>query len=274
MIPARTYEERRATAEDVFRGFRNGDGDVGAIYDTLIADFGPYGSFAVDYVMGDVWYRPHLSRRDRSMIVIALLATQRAHEELGAHVEIGLNHGLTRDEIDEIVLQVAAYAGCPAAVAAARVINATFCRLDGVDKRPPREPAESKDDETRRRDAFDVQRTMFGTVAASTPDEVLSTVVDTYGPVGQLAFEWALGEVWARPQLSRRDRSLIVIAILAFLSKPRELAVHVPGAIHHGATQQEVVEVMVQLCVYGGFPRAVEGYLAAKEAFAVMESPA
>jgi 4-carboxymuconolactone decarboxylase len=94
------------------------------------------------------------------------------------------------------------------------------------------------------------------------------------GDVGQLAFDWAFGEVWARPQLTRRDRSLIVVAILTWLGKDQELAFHIPAALNHGLSRDEVTEVMVQMCVYGGFPRAVEGIRAAQQAFAAIDARA
>ena len=127
---------------------------------------GALGSFAVDYVMGDLWSRPQLTRRDRSLVVIAVLASMGSVDELGADVEIGLNHGLSREEIDEVVLQVAAYAGYPMAMAATRVVDRTFCRIDGIDRQPPRSPADAKSDEQRRADATDVLRTLTAGRAA------------------------------------------------------------------------------------------------------------
>ena len=87
------------------------------------------------------------------------------------------------------------------------------------------------------------------------------------GGVGELAFDWAFGELWARTELSRRDRSLVTVAILAIQARAEELAIHIPGALNHGVTRTEVEEVMVQLTVYGGFPRGVEGMRSARSVF-------
>jgi 4-carboxymuconolactone decarboxylase len=62
-----------------------------------------------------------------------------------------------------------------------------------------------------------------------------------------------------------------VVAILTWLGKDRELAFHIPAALNHGLSRDEVREIMVQMCVYGGFPRAVEGMRAAQEAFARLD---
>ena len=274
MTTSRTYEERHRAAEEVFLRMQGGQLDTERAVRAMHRRYGALGSHAVDYVMGDLWSRPQLTRRDRSLVVIAVLASMGSVEELAGHVEIGLNHGLTREEVDEIVLQVAAYAGYPMAMAATRVVDRTFCRIDGVDRQPARRPADAKDDDRRRADAADVLRTLTAGRAAAQPEQALADIVALLGDVGKLAFDWAFGEVWARPQLSRRDRSLIVVAILTWLGKDRELAFHIPAALNHGLSRDEVREIMVQMCVYGGLPRAVEGMRAAQEAFAHLDGTA
>jgi 4-carboxymuconolactone decarboxylase len=272
MTANRTYEERHRVAEEVFLRMQGGQLDTERAIRAMYRRNGALGSFAVDYVMGDLWSRPQLARRDRSLVVIAVLASMGSVEELDAHIQIGLNHGLTREEVEEVVLQVAAYAGYPMAMAASRIVDRVFCRIDGVDRQPARNPADSKSDDQRRADATDVLRTLTAGRAAAEPDQALAGIVEGLGDVGLLAFDWAFGEVWSRPQLSRRDRSLVVVAILTWLSKDRELAFHIPGALNHGLSREEISEVMVQMCVYGGFPRAVEGMRAAREAFARIDA--
>jgi 4-carboxymuconolactone decarboxylase len=255
----RSYEERHAAAAEVLVRLRGGavDGERASL--AFSRRHGALGSFAIDFVLGDLWSRPQLSRRDRSLIVISVLATMGSVEELAAHVEGGLNHGLSREEIDEVLLHVAAYAGFPVALPAARIVDETFCRIDGIERQPPREPAERKDDDRRRADAAEVLATLTGGRAPADPAEARAGVAGSLGAVGELAFDWAFGEVWSR--------RLVVIAILTWLGKDRELAFHIPGGLHHGLSRDEVREVMVQMCVYGGFPRAVEGMRAAEEAF-------
>jgi 4-carboxymuconolactone decarboxylase len=67
------------------------------------------------YAWGDIWSRPGLDRRTRSCITLAMLAAMGHDEELAMHVRAALRNGLTTDEIKEVLLQVAAYAGVPAA---------------------------------------------------------------------------------------------------------------------------------------------------------------
>ena len=75
----------------------------------------PFQDLITRYAWGDIWSRPGLSRADRSMITIALLATLRQEHELAMHVRAALRNGVTAGQIQEVLLQVAVYAGVPAA---------------------------------------------------------------------------------------------------------------------------------------------------------------
>jgi 4-carboxymuconolactone decarboxylase len=259
--------ERRANGIDLLRTLGGSAYDPAQSAAGMVRRHGALGSFAVDHVLGNLWSRPQLSRRDRSLIVVTFLATIGSIDELRSHVNGALNHGVTRAEVEEIVLQVAGYAGFPMAMQASRIVDEVFRAIDGVERLADRGEAVSKDDPDRWRDATDVLRTLFAGRMPAEPEAARAGLVDALGGVGELAFDWAFGELWSRTQLSRRDRSLVTVAILAILARAEELAVHVPGALNHGVTREEVEEVMVQLTVYGGFPRAVEGMRAARRAF-------
>ena len=75
---------------------------------------------------GDVWERPQLSKRDRSMIVVATLIALGRSEQLKGHLERALANGVTREEIGEIITHLAFYAGWPASMTAGRVAKEVF----------------------------------------------------------------------------------------------------------------------------------------------------
>ena len=91
--------------------------------DAFTADFQ---RFVTRYAWGGIWSRSGLDRRTRSVITLTVLATLRAEEELAMHVRAALRNGLTADEIKEVLLQVAVYAGVPAANAAFAVAQRTL----------------------------------------------------------------------------------------------------------------------------------------------------
>ena len=75
----------------------------------------PFQDFITRYAWGDVWSRPGLSRAERSMITLAMLAALQHENELAMHVRAALRNGLRPEQIQEVLLQVAVYAGVPAA---------------------------------------------------------------------------------------------------------------------------------------------------------------
>jgi 4-carboxymuconolactone decarboxylase len=83
------------------------------------------------YAWGEIWSRPGLDRRTRSAITLAVLTALRAENELGMHVRAALRNGLTPEEIAEVLMHTAVYAGVPAANAAFAVAQETM-RADGI----------------------------------------------------------------------------------------------------------------------------------------------
>ena len=79
---------------------------------------------------GSVWSRPGLNRKTRHLITIAMLATLGNHEELAMHIRATRNTGVTREEVKEVLLQVAVYAGIPAANAAVAIAKRVYDEMD------------------------------------------------------------------------------------------------------------------------------------------------
>ncbi|HJY68180.1 MAG TPA: 4-carboxymuconolactone decarboxylase [Streptosporangiaceae bacterium] len=92
-----------------------GDEHVDRAVATTTSFTEPFQDFITRYAWGDVWSRPGLSRAERSMITLAMLAALQHENELAMHVRAALRNGLTPEQIQEVLLQVAVYAGVPAA---------------------------------------------------------------------------------------------------------------------------------------------------------------
>jgi 4-carboxymuconolactone decarboxylase len=232
----------------------------GSAVEPMEERWGPLGSWATDHVLGDLWSRPQLSRRDRSLIVVTFLIVVGAEDELRTHAAGALNHGVTRAEIDEILVQCASYAGFPITLAARRVIDRA------LDDHPQRSPAARFSDAERRERATAVLHQMTGGRTSSEPEAARAALVATLGGVGELAFDWAFGEIWSRDAFSRRDRSLVTLTILVALGQDQELRFHSRAARNHGLTVDEIEEVAVQATVYRGFPAAVSAIRTMREA--------
>lgn len=98
---------------------------------------------------------------------------------------------------------------------------------------------------------------------------VIDALADIAPDFATYLIEFPFGDIYSRPQLDLRTRELGVIAALTALGNATpQLKVHVHGALHVGCTREEVVEMMMQMAVYAGFPAALNALFAAKEVFA------
>jgi 4-carboxymuconolactone decarboxylase len=102
-------------------------------------------------------------------------------------------------------------------------------------------------------------------------DRALGTATEYTMPMQEFITANAWGNVWQRPGLELKTRSLITVAMLAAQGKKHELKAHVRGAIHNGATPEELREVMLHATVYCGFPTAIDAFRSVTE---VVESMA
>jgi 4-carboxymuconolactone decarboxylase len=81
----------------------------------------------------------------------------------------------------------------------------------------------------------------------------------------ELTDDVLFGDVWERPQLSKRDRSLITCAALVALGKTEQMSFHFPRAIENGVTQEELIEMITHLAFYAGWPNAMSAMTRAQE---------
>ena len=90
-------------------------------------------------------------------------------------------------------------------------------------------------------------------------------------PMQELVTQYCWGDVWNRPGLERKQRSMINLAMLAALNRPHELKIHVRGALNNGLTKTEIQEVLLQVAIYCGVPAALDSFRVARDAFKDME---
>jgi len=94
----------------------------------------PMQELSTEYCWGHVWTRPGLALRDRSLINIAMISALNRPHELKLHVKAALNNGLSREEIREVILQVAVYCGVPAGIDSTRIAREAFAEVDAAKK--------------------------------------------------------------------------------------------------------------------------------------------
>ena len=89
-------------------------------------------------------------------------------------------------------------------------------------------------------------------------------------PMQELVTEYCWNDIWNRPGLDRRSRSMINLSMLTALNRPHELKLHLKGAINNGLTKDEIREILMQTAIYCGVPAAIDSFRCAKEVFAEM----
>ena len=100
-------------------------------------------------------------------------------------------------------------------------------------------------------------------------ENVIASLQDIAPDFARLLIEFPFGDIYSRPGLDLRSRELAVVAALTAMGNAApQLRVHIHGARNVGCSQQEIVEVMMQMAVYAGFPAALNGLMAAKDVFA------
>ena len=99
-------------------------------------------------------------------------------------------------------------------------------------------------------------------------ERVVDSLKDIAPDFARLLIEFPFGDIYSRPGLDLKSREIAVVAALTALGNAvPQLKVHINGALNVGCTRQEVVEVIMQMAVYAGFPSALNGLFAAKEVF-------
>jgi len=100
-------------------------------------------------------------------------------------------------------------------------------------------------------------------------EKVIESLRDIAPDFARMLIEFPFGDIYTRPDLDLKTRELAVVAALTALGNATpQLKVHLQGARNVGCTEQEIVEVIMQMAVYAGFPAALNGLFAAKEVFA------
>jgi 4-carboxymuconolactone decarboxylase len=103
-------------------------------------------------------------------------------------------------------------------------------------------------------------------------DKSLRSADEFTKPMQDLVTEYCWGAVWTRPELDRRTRSFLNLAMLTALNRPHEIKLHVIGALNNGLTRVEIREVFLQSAIYCGVPAALDAMRVAKEVFAEVDS--
>jgi 4-carboxymuconolactone decarboxylase len=206
-----------------------------------------------DRLLGEVWKRPGLTPRDRSIATLAALVARNQTIEMPQYLDLALDNGVKPRELSEIVTHLAFYSGWPNAMSAVGVTKDVFAAR-GIDKdelpsaSPALLPLNPAAEASR---AKNVEQ-QFGAVAPG---------------VVQYTTDILFRDLWLRPDLAPRDRSLVTISALIASGQVAQLSAHLNRAMDNGLTQGEAAEVLTHLAFYVGWPNVFSALPVAKDVF-------
>lgn len=203
--------------------------------------------------LSDLWKRPGLTPRDRSIVTIAALIARNQTIGMPYYFNLALENGVKPREISEIITHLAFYSGWENAMSAVTVAKDVFAgRKIGADQLPPALPAPlplDKEAEAKRAAAVEQQ---FANVAPG---------------IVQYTTDVLFRDLWLRPDLSPRDRSLATVSALIASGQVAQISYHLNRAMDNGLTQAQAAEVVMHLAFYAGWPNAFSALPVVKDVF-------
>ena len=204
-------------------------------------------------VLDEVWQRPGLSARDRSIVTIAALIARNQTVELPLYLNRALDNGVKPAEISEIITHLAFYTGWANAMSAVVVAKAAFAaRGIGVEQLPAATPKLLPLDETAEAQRAKRVGEQFGKVAPG---------------VVQYTTDVLFRDLWLRWELAPRDRSLVTVSALVASGQVAQIPFHLGRAMDNGLTQEEAGEALTQLAFYAGWPNVFSALPVVREVF-------
>ena len=209
--------------------------------------------------IAELWKRPDLSSRDRSIVTTAALIARNQTVEMPHYLNLALDSGVKPRELSEIITHLAFYSGWANAMSAVAVAKKVFAtRHIAADQLPPATPtllALDKDAEAKR--ANGVQQNV-GTVAPG---------------LVQYTTDVLFRDLWLRADLAPRDRSLVTVAALIATGQVAQVTFHLNKAMDNGLTAEQAGEVVTHLAFYSGWPNAFSAASVVKDVIEKRSAP-
>ena len=210
-------------------------------------------AYTQNRLLGDVWKRPGLASRDRGIVTLSALIARNQTIEMPYYLNLALDNGVKPREISEIITHLAFYSGWGNAAAAVAVAKDVFAqRKIEIDQLAAASPQLLPLDQ-----AAEAQRA--------------SRVGEQFGKVApgivQYTTDVLFRDLWLRPDLAPRDRSLVTVSALIASGQVAQMPYHLNRAMDNGLTQAQASEVITHLAFYVGWPNAFSALPVAKDVF-------
>lgn len=205
------------------------------------------------HLFDEVWKRPGLGERDRSIVTLAALIARNQASDMPSYVGLALDNGVEPREISEIITHLAFYSGWPNAMSAVAAAKDVFTqRRIAADRLPSASPPLLPLDEAAEAQRAERVGQQFGAVAPG---------------VVQYTTDILFRDLWLRPGLAPRDRSLVTVSALIASGQVAQMPYHLNRAMDNGLTQTQAAEVLTHLAFYAGWPNVFSALPVANDVF-------
>lgn len=206
-----------------------------------------------DRVFGELWKRPDMSPRDRSIVTLAALIARNQTVQRGYYINLALDNGVKPGEISEIVTHLAFYSGWENAMSAVVSAKEVFHQRGISPEQLPPATVEllPLNEAAEKQRATSVEQN-FGAVAPG---------------VVQYTTDVLFHDLWLRPGLAPRDRSLVTLSALIASGQVAQVTYHLNRAMDNGLTEKEAAEMLTQLAFYAGWPNVFSALPVVKDVF-------
>ncbi|AWP23382.1 carboxymuconolactone decarboxylase [Acidiferrobacter sp. SPIII_3] len=227
-----------------------------SIVDALAEIAPDLASLVIRFVYGEIYPRPHLTLKERQLVAVATLATLgNARPQLKFHIAGALNVGCSSQEIIELMLHLVIYAGFPAGLNGVWAAQEVF-QDHGVAHVPVASLTRAQKDrgDSRYRAGWAALSRIDGRAG----EDVIASLATLAPDLARYIIEFAFGDIYTRSGLSLVQRELITVATLTAKGTAAvQLKVHAQGLLNVGGTRDQLVETLIHISAYCGFPATI-----------------
>ncbi|HEY0196706.1 MAG TPA: carboxymuconolactone decarboxylase family protein [Methanobacterium sp.] len=237
------------------------DGEAGErVLESLKETAPDLGKYIIEFSFGDIYSRSLTTLKQKEIAVIAALtAMGNAAPQLKVHINGALNVGCTVEELVEVIIQMSAYSGFPSAINGINALKEVL-----VDKKINFKPVKGEE----KRDRFKIGAEWLSRLEKNQVQILKDSLDDIAPDMVDYIVAYGYGDVYSRKNLDMKMRQIATIAALTAMGTAQsQLAFHIKAGLNVGLSRDEIIETIILMVVYAGFPAAINGITVAGEVF-------
>ncbi len=235
------------------------DGEAGEAVIESLKDIAPdLAKYIIEFSFADIYSRTGTTLKEKEIAVVAALtAMGNAAPQLKVHINGALNVGVLPDELVEVIMQMSVYSGFPNAINAINILKEVL-----QEKKIQFTPIPEKQE----KDRYSVGVECLSELDESQVEVLTDNFQDIAPDMTKYIVSFGYGDIYSRKNLNPKMRQVATIAALTAMGTAQpQLAFHIKAGLKVGLTPTEIIETIILMTVYAGFPRTINAINATKE---------